>query len=81
MSAFCAKCGSEMEVRYRPDGFDTFWGTRKYVKNERCPHARRFGWMRGHTDRTDRYGERAQWFGFTDATIPTDWPATSEEQR
>lgn len=70
---YCTHCGIPMEKRYRPAGFDSFYGSRRYVKDERCPHARGWGWFSSHTIRGGRYPESADHFGFSDETIPTGW--------
>jgi hypothetical protein len=64
---FCMRCGAPCTVTYEPAGFDHFWGWQVYRQHERCPNAR--GWFTRHTDRVDRWPERAQFFGFTDSTI------------
>lgn len=77
--SFCKECGVRNERRYHPVGFDSFWGYRVYVLEEKCPNWR--WWSLGHTRRTDRLDGSADWFGFTDETIPLVWVgATSDTE-
>ena len=76
-SYHCTKCGADMEQRYRPAGFDGFFGYQVYVREGRCPNRTGIlgGLFSGHSFTADRDPERADWFGFADETIPTAWPA------
>lgn len=76
MSAYpsyhCTKCGADMEKSYRHAGFDGFFGWRVYVQIGRCPNRTGIfgGLFSGHSYVEDRYAERADFYGFTDETIP-----------